>query len=318
MRLKSETLLSFFVCVIFFFVSLVVLSYYDGGDQSHYRAFYEGVQGRPLIEAFRFYQDSLGSSEPGYFIFVYLLSEFIPKDLVFSFVNAALVFVLLRFLLAAKVSYLVLLLLSMNFYLLVLLFSAERLKLSLFFFMVALLNFGVKRYIWMLLSVFTHVQALVLCFSFQAERAIRVVSSLFLGRVGVEFIFLSAALLGFAAVFYLLSDHIISKLTYYYVEWGGVAGVVKPLIFLILSLVYADKKSEALLAGGLVVVLSFFLGGERLTIFSYFIFMYYALNFNRGLNFPVIVVSLYFFVKGIIFIYNVFEFGDGFGVPVIL
>jgi hypothetical protein len=109
-----------------------------------------------------------------------------------------------------------------------------------------------------------------------------------------------------------MSGHILPKLTYYYELWGGVGGMLRPAVFAVLAVLYADRKLEAFIASSSVVVLAFFLGSERLTIFSYFIFMYYALQYNRGLNVVVIATSIFFAIKGFVFMKVAMEYGDGF------
>lgn len=120
--------------LFFFAFSLLVFPYYQEGDQLFYRAFYDGIQGLSFADAFVFYQGTLGTFEPLYFIFSYSVSAFLTKDTALSIVNALFAFLLFKRLLEYRTHPIVIGLISLNFYFLVLLFSAERLKLSLLFF----------------------------------------------------------------------------------------------------------------------------------------------------------------------------------------
>jgi hypothetical protein len=213
---------------------------------------------------------------------------------------------------AARVSMLVLLPLFFNYYLLVLLFSAERLKFSLALFILATFFVGVARYALLIVSVLAHAQTVILFLVLQAYRVRLAFRSFFAGIVGVDSFAIFAALAGLLAVFGLMSGHILQKLAIYYELWGGVGGMLKPAVFAFLAVLYAERKLEAFIASSCVVLLAFFLGSERLTIFSYFIFMYYALQYNRGLNIAVIATSIFFAIKGFLFLQVALEYGDGF------
>jgi hypothetical protein len=100
---------------------------------------------------------------------------------------------------------------------------------------------------------------------------------------------------------------------YYMALSGGVTDLVKPLIFTAFTLYYArHRRFEAVCMQAPIILAAFIVGGERIVLFSYFVFMLYGLQFRRGSNFGVYLFSTYFFVKGIIFINNIIIYGNGF------
>ena len=155
-----------------FLASLLLFPYFTGGDQVHYRLFYDGVVGRSPAEAFSFYSDTLGSSEPGYFFLIYFFSGFVSKDILLSLINFLFTYFIFLWLLTNRVRFYIFPLLLLNFYFLVLLFSAERLKLSLLFFLMSYFSVGVIRYVLFGFSLFSHAQVLMLFASIQSKRVV--------------------------------------------------------------------------------------------------------------------------------------------------
>lgn len=296
-----------------FLASLFLFPYFTGGDQVHYRLFYDGVLGRSPAEAFSFYSDTLGTSEPGYFFLIYFFSGFVSKDILLSLINFLFTYFIFLWLLINRVRFYILPLLLLNFYFLVLLFSAERLKLSLLFFLISYFSVGVIRYVLYAFSLFSHVQVLMLFASIQSKRLIYFFRRFLVGRVAFDFLplFFSFFLGGTLVVF--LWGHISAKFIVYHELWSGWGALIKPLLFTCLAMYYAKGKClEALLASAPMVVASFLIGAERVVMFSYFVFMFYSLRCSRGVNFGVIAFSFYFLWRGIIFLYNIINYGDGF------
>jgi hypothetical protein len=63
----------------------------------------------------------------------------------------------------------------------------------------------------------------------------------------------------------------------------------------------------AVLTGFVILV-----GGERLMIFAFGMCLIWLTKVNQGLNFPLVVINLYFFQKTIDFIQKVLTTGHGF------
>jgi len=297
---------------IFFVFSLVIFPYYTEGDQFAYRGFYQGVVGLDFGEAFAFYRASLGSSEPVYFIIVYYLASFLPKDILFSIINGWFAFTLSRLLDRRGMKWYLGPLIFSNFYFLVLLFAAERLKIALLLFGLAYFFKGISRYIVILCAVLGHVQLIMLAASAQAARISVIVTSLLKGKISKETLALISLFLVLLAIFPALANHIYSKYEYYQI-FGGLAELGKPIVFTLLACYYARRNiMEVVIANLPLMLAAYAIGADRVVIFSYFVFLYYALNYRGGLNAGVFATSAYFTVKGYLFIVAILMYGHGF------
>lgn len=309
MSLRTDAII---YAIFFFLGSLLIFPFFTGGDQISYRLFYFHASFMDIPTALISYKENLSSAEPVYFYLVYIFSRFLEKDIFFSIINGVLGYCLFHWLLSQKVNRYVLYLLCLNFYVVVLLFSAERLKLAILFFLLGILGRGFVRYIFYSLSVFSHAQIFIMLIIVQVKKMCSIFRNFRNKKIYRDIFVLIAffAFLFFGA--FLMRNHIAAKMENYS-RSGGFSSLLKPLLFLVLSAFVAKKeKLEAVLSHFPILVISFFVGSERLVIFSYFIFMYYGLKNKNGLNLPVLASSIYFFIGGIFFIYKIINFGDGF------
>ncbi|MFW3895894.1 hypothetical protein [Pseudomonas bharatica] len=313
MRISVDKLVAFGWAFPLACLSLLLLPYAVEGDQQFYRDFYANVGSFGLSDAYTFYNNRLGTKEPGYFLFVYLFSDWFDKDVVFSLVNGLLYYHIFLWLRRQRVSTFLYPLLACNFYLIVLSFSAERLKLALTIFLVGYSLKGLFRYSVYAISLVSHVQLILLLVGTQVRRALEVIRKLMLGRVGLGFVSLFIILIGVLALLFLLREHIEAKLAFYSGAWGGFGAMLKPLVFTFMAMFYSrERKIEALFVSLPMVIASFFIGSERVVIFSYFVFMYYAASYRRGINVGVLTSAMFFAYKGIGFAMTMIELGDGF------
>lgn len=305
-------LAAFFISGLFFLGSILIFPFFYGGDQIAYRGFYDEVVGLNLLEAFYFYREKLGTFEPVYFLFVYFCSMFFDKNIILSLVNFFLVYFVVLWMLRVKVNPCIYLLLFPNFYLMVLFFSAERLKFALVIFLLSFFFRGILRYFFQGISIFAHVQVVMLVVAERSSSFAFILKRVARGRLPYSS-FGFFVLLFFLFIFlFVMRNHILGKLPYY-LDNGGFRSLVKPLLFMMAAVFYAkDEKFKAFLSSFPLVLMSFFVGGERIVIFSYFVFMYYGLRYNGGINFSVLLAGAYFSFRGIDFICRVLKFGDGF------
>lgn len=310
---KKNNILSLLFATYSFLLSYFIFPFYTDGDQVFYRGFYESIQTYDFYDGFLFYTSALGSKEPAYYVLIYFLSGFFAKDVLMSLLNAVFGLLLSRALLRKNVSIIVVLLLFFNFYLLVIFFPAERLKLGLLLYLMALNFEKFPRNILFGFSIISHIQVGILIMANMLASYANNFTSIFKGRVNRGALLNLTAVLPLAVLLFLLRDHIISKFGFYSKSNSGIFDLFKPIFFVIITLIYArNKKLEALAMHALLLVAVIFLGPERIVIFSYFIFMFYAVQVNRGLNIGVLLVSGYFFFMGLIFIANIFTYGNGF------
>lgn len=308
MGLKINKIIPVLFSLIIFCFSIFLFEFFTGGDQKFYRHYYSEVAQMGFVDGFLFYKNALSTSEPGYFILTYFSSKFLDKDILLSLINAVFVFYIFLFLNSKKVSYAIQILLLFNFYLVVLLFSAERLKISLFILLISFSYSGIPSVALKLLSFFTHVQTLILIVQPFIVNFLNFSNEVALSKKRV---FSSIAVIFFLCLaLFLMKDHIFEKISHYE---GDIYSTFKPIVFMIFSILCTEKrKIIPFFQSMLFVIISYFLGEERIVIFSYIVFMYYGLQFKRGKNIYVVTTSIYFSTKGIIFLLNIFNFGDGF------
>ena len=303
----------FLFAVFAFVMSYFILPLYSAGDQSGFCQFYEMLPNLGFFEGFVYYNSALGSQEPGYFLLVYIFSGFMDKVLLMSLLNAVLGYYLGLWLTSKNVPWRIIALLSLNFYLLVLFFAAERLKLGLLFVLMASAYSGVFRYVYLCFAIFSHVQIALLLVSKLSANIAMSVLPLFRRRLRLRLLFSLVGALFLIGLLFTVREHILSKMETYIAFSGGIIHIIKPLIFTAFTLYYARHRwFEAVSMQAPIILAAFIVGGERVVLFSYFVFMLYGLQFRRGSNFGVYLFSMYFFVKGIIFITNIITYGNGF------
>jgi len=301
---------AFVFAFVFFIISLVISSYYVAGDQAFYREFYENVDFSSFGEAYKFYFNTLSARDPGYFMFIFLFSSWFEKNILFSLINSMLCYLLFLWLFKNKVNIFIVFILFFNFYLLVLAFAAERLKLAFLVFLWGYYFVGYRRNLIQLFSIGMHVQMVLFLVSICSGKIANVLFSALRAKVKIN-VYLIFALCMVCIMLFFSMDDLIAKFFIYYQHGEG--AVIKPIFFTIMSILYAGKhRKEAFFASLPIVLVSFFIGSQRITMLSYFIFLYYAIQLKNGLNAGVIISSLFFAVKGILFLNNIFEHGDGF------
>jgi len=318
-KISIESLVRNTITILVLLLSLFFAPFYFEGDQLGYNNAYDGIKGSNVLEGYVLYNFYITSDEPIHFFILWIFSNLgIAKYVVMAFANAVLANVLTRMFFKWKVSiFVTCFIIFTNFYLLVLYFAAERLKFAfIFFFIAILLSDHVKRsYMFVLLSIVTHVQMLILVLGqFFAMVMQYLIAFLLTLKLKLSFGRIIFIIILFIPVIF-LSDHILYKFKSYAdisASKSLVSNTFQPIIFLLLSLVYSNNKKETFFIFFIVILSSSIVGPERITMIAYLYFMFYALRINRGINFGVIITSIYFFFKSIIFISNVIQNGHGF------
>lgn len=293
--------------------SLLLAPFYTAGDQEAYKPLYEEIRDHPdWSSKFAFYFLSVGAIEPFYLLLVNSLAGWMPKDLAFSMLNGVLAGTVALWLLERKVALIIVSLLMFNAYLMVLFFSAERLKLALLLFTLAYSVGPRWRWLLFLLAVLSQFQTVLLVLThliWSIGRPQIQHRGLKLGLVLLAFALAMAGVLAVPVVSGYLSD----KLGFYADSgWGGAMAVTKPLLFMGASLYYCRRQRlQVVAAFAPLIVASFFLGSERLALFSYFLFMVLVAPRRKGWNLATLATSLYFAYQGLEFIANFINHGQG-------
>lgn len=313
-RDKLFDLIIYICCVIYVFIVSVILSqFYTEGDQDIYNNAYDSIKGQSLLEAFITYKFNINSDEPMHFIIIWVFSNLnFPKYLLMALSNVLLISILFRIFLRWNVNlFIVVTIIFLNFYLFVLFFAAERLKFGFIFFLFSYYYFGetLKKYMYLVISFLSHVQILIFPFIFLLSNL-----RFFLSLKKILFAIFIGLPLCIGIGLY-LNDHLMNK----YITYSDLASnkniflnTWQVFLFMILTLLYTNKWLKVVIIFFVIAIFSAFLGPERITMIAFIYFMYYGLRVNRGINFGVIFSSLYYGVKTVFFVYNIFLFNNGF------
>jgi len=305
--------------LLVFIYSLYVGPFATAGDQTAYRAIYEQIGKSSFEEAIWFYYRSINSKEIVHFVFSFIFSSNgIDKDVFIAISNGVLAYVSAAVLLKFNTSKIIVVVIILtSFYFNVLYFSAERLKFGYIFFMLSILFWDRKVlfYVFSFTSVFGHAQMainyLAVLFSLLMNQLKR---TLLLGKISTHILIIIFILLifGFLVDRYSeLGSHIIVKFEAYHKEIQ-LFDVVKILGIMCLAVFYSKNSWEAFFTFVPLIVLVVFLGSDRILMIGYFLFLYYGLQVNRGLNLGVISTTLYFSFKSIGYLQGLIYFGNGF------
>jgi hypothetical protein len=311
------------VALFVFMASLLFAPFYVSGDQVFYQLTYENMADRNLIEAYSLYPKYTSSSEFGHFFITWLASGFgIEKNLVMAVVNSLLAFFLMKLFEKWRVSLFVASTICItNFYMLVLYFAAERLKFSVLFFVMSAYYLQNKKtsYAFSLLAIFSHVQILIMYAALLSPKFF--LSDFFrTGSISKQkskgvlvstLAFVTAAIL----IWIFMGYQISSKIEYYV---AAKSGERIPLEFLqaisifCLTLLYTKKRAEAALTFIPIFIAISLIGGENVNLFAFAIFIFYASRYRRGLNYGILICSIYFSYKSVGFIGRTIATGQGF------
>jgi len=297
--------------VLIFLLSLLVLPFCTGGDQSVYRKIYAGLPDFSLTQGFSFYSQNILSREFVHYFLSWVASRLIGKDLFISFSNAILAYVTMSLFLKWKASITIaFMLLLTNFYFLVLYFAAERLKFGFIFLVLSMIYIDRFKqfYVLAVLALVSHASVLIVYVSTLFKVFVGQISKLFrTGKVSK----LSLLVIPFLIIpLLLVKSQIISKFLIYYTG-GKLLDLGRISVFLLLALLYSKKRSETIILFIPIVIAAFLLGGFRVNMFGYFLFLYYGLQFRGGWNFGVLATSVYFAYSSTILLINIIQHGDG-------
>ncbi|MFK7780593.1 MAG: hypothetical protein QM490_05675 [Candidatus Gracilibacteria bacterium] len=316
MRIKLNVYLIFKIISVIsiFFLSLIISQYYVGGDQIAYNRSYDGIKGLDVFSGYIYYAASTGALEPVYFLFTWILSNIgIEKYIFIAFSNSVLAYVVISLLQKLRVRLIIIVsIVFTNFYFIVLYFSDERLKFGILFLLISILVYpNMKKSLWMsFLALMTHMQTLAIYASLLFSRIYYDVEKLFLERkISKNLLYI---IIIFSIPVLILQRHIIHKLDSFAGTSFGMEDLFKSFLFFVMAMFYSKNKKETILIFIPLFVMILFVGGTRLNMFSYFIFLYYALQIKRGLNMGIFISSLYFAYKGLDFINNIILYGTGF------
>ena len=279
-----------------------------------YSGAYEAIYDLTYFQAFSTYTGLIGSSEPIHFTVSWIASNLGLSRIYFiSTVNAFLViaFLILGKKMNGSLFVLVMVALS-NFYFFALFTELERLKFAFLFFFIAMYFIENKKlfYVFSIVTMLTHLQFLVIYSGFFLIYFLKQFKNVAVNyRIEIKAFFISLLII---LILVAMSNQLIAKMSHYYIGLNYFA-LLKVSPFILLILFYSRNKRESLVFITPLLLMLLLVGGNRLNIFAYFIFLFYALKKNKGLNLSILMTTLYYFASSTIFIFNIFEYGRGYG-----
>ena len=315
-KVPSNKLKRLFILTIVFVISLILGSFYENGDQFFYTKVYNEISNYDIIDGFAFYSLSLSSFEIVHFIVIFLASRYFEKIIFFAFINTLLAYLIINLFDYYKVHFLVTsTFILTNFYIYVLFFAAERLKFGFIFLILAsLLNSYKKlRSLTVIISTVAHFQMLIIYASIAAQIFAKRLSRLLtIGKISVWDSLIYSTLGVLVIIF--TYEFIIIKIEAYQSDFPP-SEYLRIFLFLILTIIYAPNNTKKRYI--IILFLPLFLaasqvGGDRVNMLSYIFFLYYAIQYNRGINIGILITSCYFFIKTIFFINNIVIYGTAF------
>lgn len=315
MKYNLNKLLRLFSFLLVFFLSLFLAPYYYSGDQVLYNKAYEHVRGLDIWSAWLAYDLVLKTSEIVHFIFIYVASPFISKNLLMSFINGVLAYYATYAMQLLKTNTIIIFwTITLNYYFLVLYFAAERLKFAFLFIAIAFCWYvvkGMKSYkghLFTGIAILSHIQILAFCSSFMSKEIFHLKTwnnfswrpILIIGTIGL-------------CISLFLYDYVIEKIMIFFNMHDLTFKDIIPIfILLILSFRYSNWNVSVFFVFLPIIIGIILIGGDRLNMMGYFIFLYYACQFNKGINIGMIALSGYFTYKSYVFFEKILQHGNGF------
>ena len=300
-----------------FFGSLVLAGFYTESDQAAYHRAYNILPGMGWETGQLAYESAVSSAERVHYIVSLLGSTLeIDKDLLMSVCNGILAAYSMKLFLAWGADIrIAAAIVATNFYVFVLYFSAERLKFGFLFLVLAFLSTGkpVRMFVFSFMSVWSHFSMFIIYLGAWLSGFLAKAE---MGEWRWRSIWLKFALPGalIAVGLGFKSDYLLWKLnTYFAARDTFVFTSLVPILMLFgFSCLYAKRLSGPLLNFMPVIVGVAILGGSRMNMLGYFIFLYYGLRANGGLNAGVLATLVYLAYKGFAFVSNIIVHGHGF------
>ena len=303
--------------LVVFFTSLVLSRLYVEGDQFGYHRAYSLMEGLGLRDGFVMYEHNISGAEYVHFFLSFLGSNLgIDKNALMSLFNAILAVYFLKLLekwgADSRVACLIVL---TNFYMFVLYFAAERLKIGFLFLVLSMLysNRPWHSYSFVFLSIWSHFSMLFIYGSAWIAKNYDNFRSVAKMRSKSFYLSLLMLLPPLFLVMY-ESKSILWKLGTYIERNTDLSAMsFMPLgVLIVLTGIYAKDMLRSLVIFSPFVVGIALLGGSRLNMLAYYIFLYFGLRVKGGVNAGVLLTAAYFFYKSIGFVNNILDHGHGF------
>ena len=308
---KKFNLPYYSLIVLYFFLLLYCLHFFSWSDQYFYQLYYDGLEGRSLLDAYRFYPGIVGAREPVYFMLTYVSQKIMTRQWFDILLSCSFLGVLFLFLHRSKLTKTIMTLILTSIYLFSIFFITERLKLGVVFLLLYFL-YSESKYngVLVLLAILSHAQILILLPFLYTRSRVKINS-----RKAITLV-----LLIFMLVAALLFKHMMQKIPYYFHNYSFL-NLVKPLVFGFISFTFIKrdhwKQYFSLYIPLLFVAL--FLGEGRMTLIAFVGCIYFWSIEKKHSIFSILLIlsGCYFSLKGFVFLISAKLFGDGYTLDIL-
>jgi hypothetical protein len=300
---------------VFFICSYFLITPYSDGDQAHYREFYSALENTAPDNVMSLARKKVSSVEPLSAYLLWVGSRLsIDKDVYISLLNTLLllgIFLLGRI---YGVGFIPLFLLLTNFYVIVLLTGAERLKVVYVLLVWAAFFAGNRGRILVGFSPLAHLSSFImfpsLLLANHSESIRRLLTA---GKLNVQFIAAVLIVTMFSLVLFGFLNEGITKKAIAYISAGpSWTETWKLVVLSILAILVTRDRWRITLVLMPMFPAVYLLGGIRVNMIAVTLVIYFLMK-ERVLNHPcVILLLVYFSLKSIPFVYNIYIYGNGF------
>jgi hypothetical protein len=304
---------AFCICafIFTFFVSNYFAGIYTGGDQRHYNSIYNRVVGISIVDVPQLQRRVLSAGEPLYGIVIWIAANAgIEKNLTMSFFNGCLAFSLSLLLFRYKAPISIHLLALSNYYLVVMELSAERLKFSYIFIILACYASGNIRRVLMTLAIVSHFQTLINCASSACLACFDFVNRRKPVSPRAMAIAASTVLTTSVILYYYIDD--LSRKTSRTYDGDYLYSMLSLMILFLVGMIITKERARFLFAMLPIFGAVVLLGPARVNMIGVLVFFYHILLEGRITHPLSYAVLIYFAGKTYQFLGNVIEYGNGF------
>jgi hypothetical protein len=315
--MRGLKLIHFMILLIFcltFTFSILLAPYHTEGDQVHYNLAYALLGGLSLGEAFDVYPTVVHTVEPIHLLLIWFASSFgFDKNLFMGFSNSFLAVLFALYLRKKGASLFLMLFVTFSaYYLQAMFFTLERTKFAFIFMLLYLLT---HRRWWVLVSVFTHSLMLIpLILNLLGEKLFGLKSKLQIDLFKSFWLKLLELVIGVVFLILLVSsqgEYLYGKFTYYADEnsSNSIFEGVELIALCFLTLLTTKYKRKALLFFVGLLFLTIIIGGSRINMIGYFVFLYLSNLKHLAFKFSVIIIGCYLLYKSWTYLTIIYYFG---------
>ena len=312
--MKKITFYGFLASPVLYFYSYYLISNYVVGDQIVYRALYEALSSASFLEVPFVAEQYISAFDSLSFYLLWIGAVLgVDKDVYIALANTLLLLALYVLARRHNVNNSMIALLMCNYYVIVLMTGAERLKFAfIFLFLAALMRQKKWNILFALLSVFAHLQSIIFLTSLALNQYKNIIWNLLRGNLRRKSFFSVVGALALGVVlFYSRLDAIEGKYNYYS-QSGALAEVLQIAVFMLVGLLFIKNKFGFFISLLVLMMLTFFIGGNRVNMIAVFVGVYLFWIEGKG-NHPFLYVTMIYFVyKSVPFVSNILNYGNGF------